>query len=338
MAALGEERLPWHKPWGTDIPSLGRHENAINGKAYHGVNALYLWLVSMDKGYADNRWCTFKQASENGWRIRKGEKAAPVEYWYVFDRKDNKAITFTEMTSITKADPERSADMLLRTKTCNVFNGMQMEGIPQLEKRQKISVENTEMTVFFQKYLTNAGIGLKERSYAAYVPHEDVLFMPPGEDFDTDIDYFITAMHECAHSTGHNSRLKRPLINDRLSAAYAQEELRAEIASTFILSDCGIELPKSISDNNKAYIQSWIKDLEEKPNILFSAIKDAEIISDYVTEKGELAAILKEREMMPKEADKPRMADRLADAQRKADEHNEGIGDDVSKARQEPQL
>ena len=52
---------------------------------------------------------------------------------------------------------------------------------------------------------------------------------------------------------------------------------------------------------------------------------------DYVAEEGE-------REMMLKDADKPRMADRLADAQRKADEHNEGIGDDVSKARQEPQL
>ena len=40
-------------------------------------------------------------------------------------------------------------------------------------------------------------------------------------------------------------------------------------------------------DNHKAYIQSWIKAIEDKPNELFAAIKDAETISDYLLEKGE---------------------------------------------------
>lgn len=39
--------------------------------------------------------------------------------------------------------------------------------------------------------------------------------------------------------------------------------------------------------NHAAYIQSWIKVLQNNPNELFAAIKDAEKISDYLLEKGE---------------------------------------------------
>ena len=38
---------------------------------------------------------------------------------------------------------------------------------------------------------------------------------------------------------------------------------------------------------HKAYIQSWSEDLENAPEELFRAIKDAERISDYLIEKGE---------------------------------------------------
>ena len=40
--------------------------------------------------------------------------------------------------------------------------------------------------------------------------------------------------------------------------------------------------------NHKAYIQSWIDVLQNDPNELFRAIKDAQQISDYMIEKGEL--------------------------------------------------
>ena len=38
---------------------------------------------------------------------------------------------------------------------------------------------------------------------------------------------------------------------------------------------------------NKRRIQSWSEDLENAPEELFRAIKDAEKISDYLIEKGE---------------------------------------------------
>lgn len=41
-------------------------------------------------------------------------------------------------------------------------------------------------------------------------------------------------------------------------------------------------------ENHEAYVQSWIKVLENEPNELFAAIKDAEKISDYLIEKVNL--------------------------------------------------
>ena len=40
-------------------------------------------------------------------------------------------------------------------------------------------------------------------------------------------------------------------------------------------------------ENHEAYVQDWIGVLENNPNELFAAIKDAEKISDYLIEKGE---------------------------------------------------
>ena len=47
LAALEEERLPWHQPWLNHGPGLGASVNAVTGKAYRGINALMLWVTYM---------------------------------------------------------------------------------------------------------------------------------------------------------------------------------------------------------------------------------------------------------------------------------------------------
>ena len=45
--------------------------------------------------------------------------------------------------------------------------------------------------------------------------------------------------HELGHWTGHSTRLNRDLQNRFGSAAYAMEELRAELASAFMAGELG---------------------------------------------------------------------------------------------------
>ena len=61
------------------------------------------------------------------------------------------------------------------------------------------------------------------------------------------------------------------------SAAYAMEELRAELASAFVASELGI--PTDIPQH-AGYIASWIKPLKDDKREIFRAAADAQRIAD----------------------------------------------------------
>lgn len=86
----------------------------------------------------------------------------------------------------------------------------------------------------------------------------------------------------------------RPLGNTFGSIDYAKEELRAEIASSFVNSGLGI-ISSSVMENHKAYIQSWIRIIEDKESELFSAITDAEKIADYMEKTGGINLKMEEK-------------------------------------------
>ena len=70
---------PWQKPW----ESAGMPFNPTTDKAYRGGNAVHLMATGLSQGYEDPRWMTYKQAAENGWQVRKGEKGTHIEFWEV---------------------------------------------------------------------------------------------------------------------------------------------------------------------------------------------------------------------------------------------------------------
>jgi antirestriction protein ArdC len=67
---------PWQKPW----ESAGMPFNPTTDKAYRGGNAVHLMATGLAQGYEDPRWMTYKQAAENGWQVRKGEKGTHIEF------------------------------------------------------------------------------------------------------------------------------------------------------------------------------------------------------------------------------------------------------------------
>ena len=76
---LEEGTAPWQKPW--EAGELGRSPfNPTTNKPYRGGNVLGLMISGMRRGYTDPRWCTYKQAADNGWQVRKGEKATAIEF------------------------------------------------------------------------------------------------------------------------------------------------------------------------------------------------------------------------------------------------------------------
>src|SRR5271166_4547513 len=73
----GDFRLPWHRSAG----SILRPVNIASKKAYRGVNVVALWAYAEEFGYSSGTWGTYKQWSEAGAQVRKGEKAAFVVFY-----------------------------------------------------------------------------------------------------------------------------------------------------------------------------------------------------------------------------------------------------------------
>ncbi len=285
LESLKENELPWQKGWMTERPY-----NTVSNTEYRGVNSFWLSYAAEQKGYSDPRWCTFKQAKDKGWKVKKGEHGTQVEFWSMYDTETKKKLTARESNLLRE---ELGEDFYERVKPISsvytVFNAEQMEGIPKREKTQE-PIKSEELLRKRDTLIRNMEFTFHEGGNRAfYRPGDDCVTLPQMEQFRSIYDYMSVFLHESGHATGHESRLNRDLSGGFGSQKYAREELRAEIASAFTSQELGLgEMAAEHMDNHKAYIQSWIEVLEKEPQELFAAIRDAEKISDYLIEKGEI--------------------------------------------------
>jgi antirestriction protein ArdC len=78
IAELETGALPWVKPWsatpGQNVPC-----NAVTNRPYSGCNVILLWLAR-GKGWPTPRFLTYKQATEAGGNVRKGEHGTMVVF------------------------------------------------------------------------------------------------------------------------------------------------------------------------------------------------------------------------------------------------------------------
>jgi antirestriction protein ArdC len=266
---LEEGMAPWQKPWesgkaGT-IPF-----NPTTGKPYRGGNIVALSITAFHKGYDDPRWCTYKQAQEKGWQVRKGEKATAIEFWEA--KPGSKA-------EDTDEDEKRSR---LIHRVYSVFNAAQIEGIPKLELEPRKPFEVIEAG---EKMMAESGADIRHGGNRAYfTPSGDYIQLPHKEQFRDAPSYYSTGGHELIHWSGSAKRLNRETRTKSkgFNAAdehYAREELVAEIGSWLLSLETG--LPHDPSQH-AAYIASWLEALKKDKNEIFRAASAASKSVDYV--------------------------------------------------------
>ena len=285
IGMLESGTAPWQKPWDAGIAAMNRPHN-FNGRPYHGVNALMLWCTAIDKGYEDPRWLTFKQVNKLGGHVNKGEKAQIVEYWQWEKDVENPETGEKEKVPLEHPKVYRAA----------VFNADQCTGLPKLRRQaQKWSpVERAE------NIIAANGVPVTHNTdgSAFYSPGGDFICLPPRESFATVDAYYSTLLHEVGHSTGHPTRLNREFGGQFGSEGYAREELRAELASTFLCGELGIATTGS-DEQHAAYVKSWVSALKNDYNEIFRAAADAEKICNYLYEREKEYLQLKEQGIEP---------------------------------------
>jgi antirestriction protein ArdC len=272
---------PWQRPWeGGELG--GTPYNPTTMKPYRGGNTLNLMIASMARGYTDPRFCTYKQALDNGWQVRKGEKATAIEFWDV-KPGDKEAET----------DDGKHSKMIHRVYS--VFNAQQIDGIPPLHVEPRKPFEIIEAG---EKVLKDSGADIRHGgSKAYYSPRTDHIQMPPKECFVSEPKYYQTALHELTHWTGAKGRLDRDLSHPFGSPGYAKEEIRADLSSLFLSAELGIPYdPK----DQASYIHNWIQVLKNDKNEVFRAASDASKACDYL--------LAKEKTIEPPAAEGPHAA------------------------------
>ena len=282
----------WKQGW----IGRGAPESAVTGKKYRGMNNFFLTLVGLSQGYKDNRWATYKQIEEKGWRFKTDEEGKSlgkgagvnVEFYTLHDRKTKKAFDKSVLDGMDDGEKQEymKENVFPIRKFYRVFNADLIDGIPELEKREIDPNERVARADrFLQMWSENEVPIIHGGSMAYYAPSKDEIHLPPMNDFLTLQDYYSTAFHETGHSTGHQSRLNRKLDNKFGTPEYAEEELRAEIASMFLGQEFGVSADTNAIRNNSAYVKAWIEKLEEDPSVLFKAIADANNIMKYIVAK-----------------------------------------------------
>lgn len=276
----------WEKGWGTlEVPF-----NANTKIPYRGVNNFILSVISELKGYNDPRWLTFNQAKEKGYKVKEGSKATYIEVFKRIDKETKKEVTREDLIRLrSEMSPEEFEEYVtektyLMCKNYGVFNAEQISGIEKYSKKTLSNTEIQKRNENIENILNNseAMIFYDEKDSAYYSPSDDEIHLPKREAFHSLESFYTTALHEIAHSTGHESRLNRNLKLFFGTANYAKEELVAEFSSVFISRDLNLESTTKQFDNHAAYIKNWLSLLHENPNALFDAIKLANEASDYV--------------------------------------------------------
>lgn len=276
LAEIAKGTLPWHKPWKNadgEEPT-----NLHSRKAYRGLNRFLLSSMPYDRPY----FVTYKQAQEMGGNVKSGEKGCPVIFW--------KRDTYTKKQS--DGSEEERMGFLLRYYT--VFNVAQCEGLAQWTPAAPTATTAPVPTLdraeaIVAGYTSRPSIYHKAQSRAYYTPAYDSVTMPARDQFESAAEYYSTLFHELTHSTGHETRLKRPTLTDMVhfgDTNYSKEELIAEMGAAFLCGEAGIE-NEAVLKNSAAYLDGWRRKLSSDSRVVVMAAAQAQKAADHILGRTE---------------------------------------------------
>jgi antirestriction protein ArdC len=261
------------------MPAFVKPINPTTGKGYSAMNALVLGMQCHD----DPRWMSADAARYAGNWVKKDEKGTMIEFTKTSDIqairtaggdriKDEAGVTQTKTVEFEK--PQQGKAFLFNAEQMNDITPLEEFLAKQNEGQTLSPIERTAKLIEDSKAVIIHG-----GQEAYYDKQRDAIFMPEREQFENETKYYQAAIHQLAHWTGHEDRLKRPMEGKFASLDYSREELRAAIASILI----GAEL--KIGHNfgqQAAYMNNFAKLLKDEPFEIAKASRDAQKIANLL--------------------------------------------------------
>jgi antirestriction protein ArdC len=279
IAALEEGAGPFVMPWHNPGKRLSRPSNAATGSVYRGVNIVALWVEAAFKGYASNLWASYRQWQKLGAQVRKGERGAVIVFYKEIEPEEE------------SGNGDDASRPRLIAKASRVFNAEQVEGWqpPKPEILSEFEIKDN-VEAFVQA--TKADI--RHGGYVAcYRPSGDYIQMPEpgffisGPSRTATEAYYSVLCHELVHLSGAPHRLNRQFGERFGDAAYAAEELVAELGAAFLCAD--LQITNGLRADHAAYLQQWIELLQNDRKAIFAAASKASQAADYLHDLAKAA-------------------------------------------------
>lgn len=256
IALIEEHGANWTKPF-SELSSAPI--NAVTGKKYRGVNALFLGLLGVQYAAGYNQWQTI------GAQVRAKEKAIRIT------------------APIPIKDKETGETSYMKWSSANVWSADQVDGFeaPRID-----AVDQTEVIESVDTFVSHTGADIRSASAGGcfFSPAKNFIQMLHREQFTATGTssatecYYSTLLHELVHWTGHKSRLDR--LDTKNREGYAFEELCAEMGSALLCVELGVSAePRA---DHASYIASWLKALKDDKAFIFKAAKHAQAAADLL--------------------------------------------------------
>lgn len=255
-----------------DLPGFAMPVNPTTGKAYRGMNAL--WLAT--QGPRDPRWMTLKQASnKNGWKVQTGSKGTLISFLKTTD-----PVQLLDDQGKPQLNSRRNPKTEL-IKLANpvetdayVFNATQIEGIPSLkeyEERRAASRPDPAEQLSKLVELTNAKVELTTGE-PGYDAADRIIYMPEPDSFGTPQEHLAALLYEVVKFAGQDKELFDPMD---VSPA---EQAKPALAALFIGNDIGVYSQLAPQINLDDVYETALNAPEE----LEKAANNAQYITDYL--------------------------------------------------------
>lgn len=278
-AQLQQGNIPWRKPW---TGTCAEDDGAINYVSRHPYSLINQMLLGRPGEYL-----TWKQVEDLGGQVKKGAKAGMVVFFTKLRIKDDKPAQPGTVKDPDKEDEEKTIPLL---RYYHVFHLDDCEGIKSkivpgaAPKVQPIEAAEKAIADYLSRQPKLRFQNDKPSNRAYYSLTRDEVVLPMLTQYDEPAEYYSTTFHELTHSTIPASRCDRKAENAQAffgNTEYSREELVAEIGSAMLCNRVGIEVERAFR-NSVAYIQGWLKALNNDPKMVVWAAARAEKAAKFI--------------------------------------------------------
>lgn len=278
--------MPWQRPY-----ERYNSFNYFTMQTYRGINRL---LLPFGEYLTKKQINEYNKKHNEDFRFQKGIVWYPVVFFTVQEKNITKeeisenfpGVDFSKegyvgndkiwTYFIQKGECMKKRNVLKYSDVAERkhFKNSKGEMLPSRLDTGDVTLVLEEPKNVFDTYVKREGFDLVTDSIGTpcYIPGLDRVELNPH--IKSEDDWYSTAFHEFAHSSGHSTRLNRkgvmypegitPKEKDNL---YAVEECIAEITACLLCAECGIHSMEtsgsSTYENNIAYVQSWKKQVKE---------------------------------------------------------------------------